>query len=46
MISEAGAGEMMAQWLRALAALSEDPNLIPSIYMQLRIISNSQLQEI
>ena len=23
----------MAQWLRALAALSEDPGLIPSIHM-------------
>lgn len=37
---EAGAGEMMAQCLRALTVPSEDTGLNPNIQMELRIICN------
>jgi hypothetical protein len=44
-IIDVGAGEV-AQWLRVLAALSQDPGLIPSIYMTATNCMQSQIQGI
>ena len=37
-----GTTERMAQWLRALIVLLEDPSLIPSTHMVVRTICNSK----
>jgi hypothetical protein len=39
------AGEM-AQWLRALAALAEDPSSIPSTHIQLTTVHNCSSREL